>query len=1181
MKLSTLLIFIGLAIATNGYTQKMTISVKEAPLEKVFWEIQRQTPCTIFYSHNLLAEMRPVTLRMKEMPPDSVLAEALRQQPVQMSYVRVQNTFSITVADPPRGGLHDGMARTHEYRFSGRIVGEDRRPLPLASVTFANAHQTVTTGDGGEFFFKSTDSLPMIDVSCVGYEPQRFEMAGGSTVTVYMKILPGNLSEMVVSYTDGLQVISKERASGSFGSITGNLLKRNFSLSFYDKLIGTVSGLYPASAPSTNLNYTPSSRSLGLTVRGPVTLSSQVGTDPLLVVDGFVYEGDIRNINPNDVESITILKDAAAASIWGARAGNGVIVVTTKKARFGQKTQIGLLIGGSGMLRPNPMKDPQFLDAADYIDVEETLFYKGYFDNDISNTTTRPPVSPVVELFHQMQTGRISLAEGKEKLDQLRKKDVRRDFMKYVYRPAYLQQYSISVRGGSSRNATSLSFGYDLSQENLKRNDYSRVTLNLFDSYRPVEKLELTAQVNLAFSKSYQDNQVTYSTINVGGANGGKYGRILPYESLVGTDGATAIMKDYRTSYIDSVQKLGFSNWQYRPLEELALGNNVTRIRDQLIRLGLKYRFIPALSFELAGDEEYQTIEGAVDESVNSYRIRSLYNQFLRYDPVTHSLTPNFPKGDVVTLSHYTWDNRNLRAQLSFDRSVGPGRLAAIGGTEIRELKTSAAGDILYGYNPETGSFQSNLNFNQSYPINPVGSALLPTNAGPNAGQLFRYISYYGNAAYTLKTRYTITGSLRRDGANLFGVNTNRRVKPFWSTGVLWDMGKEPFFKPGWVDGLKLRATYGYSGNVYNGTALVTGTAINTQLTGLPTIIGITAPNPNLGWETVRTINAGIDASLFKRRIEATVEVYSRKGIDLITPVNLAPVTGFLSYTGNAASSISQGIEMTIAGRLIDKKLIKWNATLILNTLNDRVLKYDPVLTPASIQSAGQLALVAVRGRPLYSIFSYPFLGLDALNGDPVGRVNGRASTDYASITSVVNPDSLIFHGSARPTWWGFFRQDVYIGNFGISVNIGFKGGYYMRRSSIRTGYADMLTAYGHMDYTQRWQHPGDEKHTIVPSLTYPSNAYRSLFYQYSSALVERADHIRIQDIRLSYDLKKTQLRLLPFDNAELFFYMTNIGIIWRANSHDIDPDRYSYFGSMAQMLPLSLSFGLKLDLSK
>jgi TonB-linked SusC/RagA family outer membrane protein len=1151
---------------------KVTVT-GEITLGKLFKAIKQQTGFTLMYSSDLsgINPNEKIAVRFTNTPLEEVLTTIFKGKNMEWRY----NDVAIVVRKKPDAATkkNTGDTTIATTSVSGKITNAAGQPIAGASIRVAGTNDGASTDENGGFSLPGVPVKATLLVSSVGYETIRVPVTG-KTMLLKLHVAVSRLQEVAVVST-GYQSIPQDRATGSFAQVNNELFNRKVSTNVLDRLDGVTPGVYFNGQGTTAVATTnPLSRTLGINIRGVSTLSPNVSSDPLVVVDNFPYEGDLRNINPNDIESVTVLKDAAAASIWGAKAGNGVIVITTKKGKFNQQMKVevnaNLTIGN----KPNLYYDKNFITSSDYIDIENTLFQQGYFNADINNTSNRPPLSPVVDILAKQRAGLISGAEASAQIDALRKTDVRKDFEKYVYQPSVNQQYAIGLRGGTSDLSYALSVGHDRNRSSLKGNTFERTTINSLNVYKPVKNLEISAGLNYSRNTTYENAQVNYGNMTVGG----KYQTLYPYARLADDNGnPLAVTKDYRAGYIDSVQALGFPDWRYRPLDELNNLDKSIKVSDLLLKVGVKYRFSNALNAEVMYQNETQDINKRDYHSEATYYTRNIINKFAQYDPASKTFLYNFPRGGILQLEDYKWRSNNLRAQLNLNQTFGAHNITGILGAELKELETTGAIRNSYGYDEEFGTASNALNFNTYYPTNPGGSNTISNVVqGPDGsviGMLYRYISYYTNIAYSFNNTYTATFSARKDGANIFGVRTNDRVVPLWSAGLGYEISRSPFYNVSWLPYLKTRITYGYNGNVYNGSAYLTGIYSTIDLTGAPVVYITNAPNPELRWERVRNINWGIDFATKNNRIGGTVELYRKTGLDLLEPAPLAPSTGFTSFNGNAASTRTTGIDLTLSTRNITGPL-KWNTTLLLSTLKDKVLKYDVPQTASTLQSNGSLTTVA--GRPLFSIFSYKWAGLDPATGDPQGYLNGKVSKDYSGIINNYNPDSLVYNGSARPTLFGAFRNDFSFKGFSLSVNITYKLGYYFRRSSISLNYQDLISNLGNADYSLRWQKPGDEAVTNVPAPVYPNSSVRDRFYRFSEVLVEKGDHIRLQDIRLSYDLNSRVWKKMPFEGLQLYTYASNLGIIWRANDHGIDPDSYGWYGGHRLPNPFSIAFGVK-----
>lgn len=1062
------------------------------------------------------------------------------------------------------------IAQPSSFIISGTVNNkEDHKPLPGA--TISKHHRTMANTDAkGQFAFTTNDTSGILNISFIGFKtiefpfnqfnhgPFRIELETASTIVNEVNV-----------YT-GYQALPKERATGSFVQIDNALINRSVGPNILDRLNGITSGLLFNGQASTNVSTNPSNRILGINIRGESTLSGNVSRDPLIVLDNFPYEGNIDNINPNDIASITVLKDAAAASIWGARSGNGVIVITTKKGKKNQALRVELSSSVSVQSKPNLKYDRNYLDASDYINVESDLFKQGYFDSYLTDTQNQPPVTPVVDILAKLRAGTLSQQVATSQINALRGNDVRDDYRQYIYQKAVKQQYAIGLRGGTEQDSYTFSAGYDKNQDNMVRNGFDRITVNALNTYTPVKNLEITTGINYSENTTDQNNQLYWGNgITVGGPVAGIY----PYARFADANGnPLAIVKDYSANYANHAQAIGLLDWSYRPLNELRSADNYTKVNDLLLKADVKYKFTSHLNIDVQYQNERQVVNTHNYQNAETYAARNLINQFTVIDPVTGKATYQVPYGGLLNLGNYELSSNNLRGQLNFQQSFNTKHsVTAIAGAELRQLRSDSYIRNSYGYNDQFGTSVGNLDYADYLNINPYGVAQIPTPDGTVSGTVNRYVSYFANGAYTYDNRYTLSLSGRKDGANIFGVKTNDKVTPLWSSGLGWNISNEKFYRSAWLPLLKARFSYGFNGNVYNGSAYVTGNYLTSSLTGAPAIRNLTAPNPDLRWEKVRNINAGIDFATKGNRISGTIELYSKNGEDLIESIPLYTSSGFLSYYGNAASTSTHGFDITLNSKNLEGKF-KWGSTLLLSTLHDKVTQYNAQFSNTSLQQLGGMPVV---GKPLYGIYSYKWAGLDPQNGDPRGYLNGKVSKDYAGIIANYKPDSLAYSGSGRPTVYGAFRNDWSYHHFSLSVNITYELGYYFRRSSTSINEADIIsTSFGqNVDYGQRWKKPGDENNTNVPSILYPSNPSRSTFYQYAQTLVDKADNIRLQDIRLSYDLMKSSWHRLPFRDLQLYAYASNLGILWRANHDGIDPDIPSV-NSHGYPSPLTIALG-------
>jgi TonB-linked SusC/RagA family outer membrane protein len=1044
--------------------------------------------------------------------------------------------------------------------ITGRVIdSSSNKPLQGATIKVKYTQSIASTDENGNFAIYTQEKQGKLLVSFVGYK---------STETNFNEVSKGpfqiNLIEDkstlkgITIVSTGYQDIPKERATGSFAQPIKEMYDDRVSTDVISKLDGITSGVV-FNSPGITGSSTPK-----ISIRGRSTIYAN--DNPLIVVDNFPYEGDINNINPNDVLSVTILKDAAAASIWGVRAGNGVIVITTKKGQHNQPLKIQLNSNITLSEKPNLFYDPNFLSSSNFIDVEQMLFKNGFYDSQLTDPSF-PPVSPVVDLLNQVRSGTLSSSAANSIINSYRNVDVRNNLSKHFYRNAVNQQYDVNLSGGSEKAIYYFSAGYDNNLLNKVGSKYNRYTVNSSSTFTPVKNLELSAGINYVQSNNTSDN--TLSQLYTGGP----YTTIYPYASLAESNGnPLPVNKGYSSSFIGSTTANGFLNQQFYPLQELRSGSNTNDATNDDIRLnaGIKYTFIKGLSAAVNYQYEKAINQSNTLATGDSYYARSLINMYSSVNPDGTFSAYNIPLGGIINKAISNLYSNSIRGQLSYSATWNKSSISAIVGAEEHEAKTDGSYNVLYGYDGSLATSQPVDNVT-GFSLYPSGYNTIPESSG-TTGTIDRYRSYFGNVAYTYMDRYTFSASGRIDGSNYFAVRANQKDVPLWSVGGKWDISKENFYHLEWLPVLSFRTTYGYNGNLdKNLTAVTTLNYIsNAQLTNAPFAIINTIGNPALKWEETAMLNLGLDFSSKNNTISGSVEYYHKKGTDLIGFSNFAPSTGITSLEGNYSGMKGQGFDIQITSKNINSSF-KWSTTFLISKATDEVTKYTGSdVLPSALVGAGQI-ISPVVGKPVYGIYGFKWAGLDPQTGDPQGYLSGQVSKDYASLINPTSAGQLVYKGSARPLVFGTLNNRFSYQNFSLAVNISYKLDYYFFRNSIN--YSGLFNSWQvNKDYSLRWQKPGDEKTTNVPSIIYPSDPSRDYFYNYSEVLIDKGDNVRLQDISLSYDFDKKRLRKLPFDHLQLYLYANNIGILWRANKDGLDPD-YPTAGIPATR---TISFGIK-----
>ena len=1050
---------------------------------------------------------------------------------------------------------------SHHNFITGTVLSSDlHQPLQGATVSIKNRSVSVITDASGNFSIATLDTAGILKVSFIGYETAeiKFSVAVINKVTVSLNLNQSQLKEVVVS--TGYQTLSKERVNGSFAQVNNELLNRRTSPDILSRLEGVVPGLL------FNRNtINGSGGNVDISIRGQNTLFAN--SQPLIVLDGFPYDGDVNNINPNDIESITVLKDASAASIWGVRSGNGVIVMTSKKAKRNQPLSIELNANITVGNKPNLFYSPNFLDAKDFISIEQTLFKQGYYDSDLSSGYL--PLTPAVQLMSDQRAGLITLSQLADQLNLLGQNDIRKDETKYLFRQSANQQYNVNLKGGGDKSDYYISLGQDQDNSYYKGDGNGRYTINTRLNFYPLKNLQLTVGENYIRSSSTANNPlIEYGNLSIG-ANA-----IYPYATLTNPDGTPApLPKDFSQNYVNSAGNGKLLDWNYRPLDELRSANSTTTNIENRFNFGAQYGFFKDWHFDLKYQYEHYNTLQKNDYNSSSYYARNLINEFTVINP-DGSVDNNIPVGGILQQNENTFTSQDARAQLDFNHEWNSKHsLSAIIGSEVSSTVTNNSAFTAYGYDNSTGSSEGTIDYATSFNQLPRGAGKIPNTFG-FGGTTDNFISYYTNAGYSYLNRYSFSASARIDKSNLFGVNTNQKAVPLYSLGAGWELSKEDFYHFDWLSYLKLKVTYGYTGNINKtATAVTTLTQESGDYYSGDSYNVIASPgNPELRWERDRMTNIGVDFASKNQVISGSLEYYRKNGIDLFGNSLLAPSTGYATFFGNTADTKGHGIDIVVNTKNINTTNFKWTTNFLFSHVIDIVTKYDVSTTSSNyiIQSSAS-NILPLPGKSIFGLYSYAWAGLTHDTGDPQGFLNGKVSTDYASIISNTSVNNMVYNGSSRPTTFGSLRNTFMYKSLSLSVNVIYKLNYYFRKSSSNSANLPYsLTA----DYNARWQKPGDEAKTNVPSLQYPPlTTDRDLFYTYSSALIDNGSHVRLQDLKLAYDFDK--LKKSPFKRLEVYSYVNNIAILWRANKDHLDPDLST---NTVNTFPIPRTFSLGLN---
>lgn len=1053
-----------------------------------------------------------------------------------------------------------GQAQENQVlRVQGTVYSnEDRKPL--AKVTVRYGGRTTSTDKNGAFSVWVNSLADSVQLTSVGYWNKKESVQKLMRITnIYLDRKVNVLEDVVVQ--TGYQTLKTNEITGSVDVISNEMLNQQTGGNILDRLKNIT--------PAIRFDNKPTSdgalQKLNLSVRGLSTINGQ--RDPLIVLDGFIYDGNIENIDPNSIDNVTVLKDAAAAAIWGARAGNGVIVISSKKGSF-YHAKPKVSFSSTLLLPQKPDLSKLYrLSNREFIGIEKMLFDQGYYSIYLDYVPYYP-MTPAIDLFDRRKRGFISALDSTAMMNQMLAQDGVQNYMDRFYHRPYNDQHSVNVRGGGGRNAYSFGVGHN---RNRALNDAhsDKLNINLSNSYKPTDKLQL--DINVLFTN--QKN-----TAGLPGYNSLPYGtKVVPYMQFLDDQGKElAIENSYRKSYMDRAYPKGYLDWGYYPLSEYKQATNTTNIREYNSSVNLNYQLFSFLDASVAFQLANQQEERIQLNTLDSYAARSMINSFSVYDAATNTTKYNVPLGGIKNSSLNSGTSKTLRAQLNFNKKLKDYHIIGMVGAERRAFDNDYSSYSMYGYNrlPATSVpvdyVNAFLSIPLNYPMNISGSPTAFTESN-------RFVSVYTNWSGIWKEKYSISGSMRRDGANIFGANTNEKWSPLWSVGGAWLASKESFLKYDWIDSWRMRTTYGYSGNVdIRKTPDPIASTMTVQYTNLPALNLRALNDPSLRWEKVSTLNFGMDFSLWQGLLTGTLDYYIKNGKDLYGPSEYDYTNWGKAFTvtKNVASMQGKGIDLNL-NALIINSAFKWNSRMIMSLNRSKTTAYY-LNTTSNINTFigdGNYKNPFV-GKPLYALAGYTWMGLDE-QGRAQGNLNGNPSSDYVAIRNEViangeHSAAIRFFGSSKPQVFGNWINTFSYRSVDLSVNINYMGDYYFRKPTTR---ASSLFSSGsaYPDYENRWRAVGDELRTNVPAMEYPTSSDREPFYANADFNILRADHLRLAYVTASWN-KKWHMGTGSL-NTRLFLNASNLGVIWTKNKENVDPE-YPYQLGPAR----TYSIGIQVD---
>jgi TonB-linked SusC/RagA family outer membrane protein len=869
-----------------------------------------------------------------------------------------------------------------------------------------------------------------------------------------------------------------------------------------------------------------------------------------------------------------VLKDASASAIYGARATNGIIVISTKKARDKGRVSVDVSANFTIYSRRNlDYADNFYMTPEQQVKVEQEYYQYYFFDNDgeISdpigeterNINTYGSMTPLHYAYYQLAKGEITREELNRQVEELKKNNFAKEFSKHVLLNRFLQQYNIAVRSRSDKFQSNLVLNYRRDNTGIREASDNRLTLFYKGAYDMAPWLTVNFSINSILGNATRGNS-EYATNPF---------NVPPYCRLLEEDGSYANYSPdfYVNIYNPQAREItALRPMNFNHLEELSRDKTKTDRRGARYHGEFLFTLFPGLTANTRFIYETERQAERSHAEAESFITRFMRNVYTIQEGTAPDYSYRYmipENGGKLAMVDSRSENWTARGQINFSRELG--RLHAfnfIAGMEFRQTQSQGTRGLLLGYDeqlqshatstvsfPELSNYLSSTFFMPGYSAEGMYENYIRPATGIIPEQLHRYASGYANATYSHANRYNLFGSFRKDYADVYGLDSKFRGKPLWSVGANWNIHNEAFMEESReINFLQLRLSYGVTGNIYQGaTSRMTADAsLFNYRTQLPMSLMDSPGNPELKWEETTTTNLGVDFRFFDHRLRGSVDYYHKKGNDIFSRKNLDPSKGFTSLVMNFASLKNNGIEITISGDWLKGETpgdFEWNSQLTASFNKNEITRVENAATSAY----ELLSLPFQVGYPVNALVSYRFAGINN-SGEPTWYASdGNAVTD-ALLTGV---DAMVFSGQTDPK--RVISMENQFKYKGISLNLlmVYHGGHVMRaRQAIPTW---VISSSVIPDYFINAWTP-ENTDTNVPGFGRYSPTYVGIESTYTDIYVHPADFLKIRNVVIGYEIPGKILSKIGLRDAALRFQVDNPRHLWVKNKVHVDPETRS-----------------------
>ncbi|WP_443939739.1 SusC/RagA family TonB-linked outer membrane protein [Pedobacter sp. MW01-1-1] len=1140
MRLTTVILIATLMQASAaGFAQKISMNKSNVLLVDVIKDLRNQSGYNFIAPAELLNKANLVSISAKNTDFKEVLDQIFSHQPITYQI----NNNTVTLRAKPISILDRVTELFQIIDVTGTIIDSaTNKPLLGTSISVKGKNQMIKSGADGSFKLLNVDENATLIVKYIGYKTKEVK-AERNLGIIRLSVDVNQLSDVAVTVNTGYQRIKPEQSTGAIAQIGTKEYETRVSSDFLDGLVNRLPGLMINNSVlfnSTDPNGNTSSRPL-FNIRGISTMSAN--QSPLIVVDGYPTELTLDMIDPNEIKSVTILKDAASATVYGVRASNGVMVIERKQAnpgapQFNFRTTVGLKPKenydryrwdpNASAINSTYNRERQALNITP--STWATLYNPG-----VGNIRRSIPFY----IQSQLSAGIISPAQAESSFAELANYDNINDYNRLFRRTGVTQTNTLNVSGGSPGALYYITANYSGNWGNEILNDDKRFLLTGRTT------LKLAKRLSLELTTEYQENRSNSAPV----PSATQFAAYERYEDVNGNPNAI-ISNSYAPVYNSFMMSQGLLDQNYYPLIDAYSisdkGNtiNTKTIANFTYDIGKGFNLLFGGVYETSRSEfKHLAAQGSseVNAWVNNYTVTA-GGTFKR----------NIPDGDFLRQQNTSSTGYTARTQLNYNKRFGNHSINAIAGGEIRSILSKGNLASYFGYNDQS-LLQQPVDYASIF--NGVAAVRGTLVTGNTLGLLTnffnqtynedRFLSGFTNIVYSYNDTYSLSGSMRIDQSNLFGTDPKYKYKPLWSLGAAWNIHKENFMRNvDWVKALKLRSAFGFNGNIAKlSLPQVIAQAQNNVSTTptLTSLILVSNANSGLRWEQTENFNVGMDYSIFKN-INGSIDYYTKKTTDVMGNSTIDPTLGASSALINYATIRNNGVEFSLKADWISKPKFNWNTGIVLAKNNSKVLdvfrtgRYDP-------QALDVLGYV--NGYPVGSMFSYNTTGLNNEGHPIIMDTNGNSYVVNTStitnpmVMAMSNKDSGLvqYSGTTIPTTNAGLSNRVDVGSFYFFMMINYYGGFKVRVP--RPTPSDNRPLSGANNY---WRVPGDELNTDIPNLTDLTATNPSWAYRYNNNYVVDGDYLTIGDITASYRLNNLSfIKKAGFKNFEIKAQVSNL----------------------------------------